>query len=148
VVRGHEGRLRRSDQELRGELHWPKRHHTLLEARDPGLQAIHPSISFVRPEPTWAASLPRDSRNRRRIGLLGYLNSHALSLRGYRRVLVLDSDLLITCALDPLWAGGDTFRAVPDCGYRHWAAVSPHTGRPLLNSGVLSLPGWALTPAV
>ncbi|MFM7733309.1 MAG: hypothetical protein ACKO6F_07605, partial [Cyanobium sp.] len=77
VVRGHEGRLRRSDQELRGELHWPKRHHTLLEARDPGLLAIHPSISFVRPEPTWAASLPRDSRNRRRIGLLGYLNSHA-----------------------------------------------------------------------
>jgi len=192
--------LRRSELELLGELHWPQRHHTLLEAHDPGpevailtvandrfarglealllslravypaftapvvvahdgslgpflqrrLQAIHPQLAFVQPEPAWAASLPSDSHNRRRIGLLGYLNSHALSLRGYRRVLVLDSDLLITGALDPLWADGEVgeaFRAVPDCGDRPWAAVSPHTGRPVLNTGVLSVPGWALTAA-
>jgi hypothetical protein len=198
LVRGRGGRLRRSDQELLGQLHWPQRHHTLLEAHDPGpevalftvandrfsrglealllslravypslsaavvvahdgslgpflqrrLQAIHPSLTFVRPEPAWASDLPRDSRNRRRIGVLGYLNSHALNLRGYRRVLALDSDLLITGALDPLWAEGEAFRAVPDCGDRPWAAVSPHTGRPVLNSGVLSLPGSALTPAL
>lgn len=108
------------------------------------LRAIHPLLEFVAPEPAWADCLPRDSSNRRRIGLLGYLNSHALSLRGYRRVLVLDSDLLITGSLDPLWAEGEAFRAVPDCGDRPWAAMSPHTGRPVLNSGVLSLPGWAL----
>lgn len=192
--------LRRSELELLGPLHWPQRHHTLLEAHDPGpevalltvandrfvrglealllslravhptltapvvvahdgslgpflqrrLAAIHPLLTFVQPEPAWAASLPSDSHNRRRIGLLGYLNSHALSLRGYRRVLVLDSDLLITGALDPLWADGEVgeaFRAVPDCGDRPWAAVSPHTGRPVLNSGVVSVPGWALTAA-
>lgn len=188
------GSLRRSELELLGELHWPTRHHSLLEAHDPGpevalltvandrfyrglealllslravyptlsallvvahdgtlgpflqrrLASIHPLLQFVQPEPAWAASLPRDSRNRQRIGLLGYLNGHAFSLRGYRRVLVLDSDLLITGALDPLWADGEAFRAVPDCGDRPWAAVSSTTGRPVLNSGVLSLPGWAL----
>lgn len=108
------------------------------------LAAIHPLVRFSRPEPAWAGSLPGDSRNRRRIGLLGYLNSEALALRGYRRVIVLDADLLITGSLDPLWAEGDAFRAVPDCGDRPWAAVSSHTGRPVLNSGVLSLPGAAL----
>ena len=190
--------LRRSELELLGELHWPQRHHTVLEARDPGqevalltvanarfhrglealllslravyptltspvvvvhdgslgpflqrrLTAIHPQLRFVQPEPAWADGLPDDSDNRRRIGLLGYLNSHALSLRGYRRVVVLDSDLLITGALDPLWAvgeAGEAFRAVADCGDRPWAAVSPHTGRPVLNSGVVSVPGWSLT---
>jgi len=192
------GRLRRSEQELLGELHWPNRHHTLLEARDPGpevalvtvanarfsrglealllsLRAVYPTLSapvlvvhdgslgpfmqrrlreihaplqFVQPEPAWAEALPLDSHNRQRIGLLGYLNGHALSLRGYRRVLVLDSDLLITGALDPLWAEGEAFRGVVDCGDRPWAAVSPHTGRPVLNSGVLSLPGWALSEAM
>jgi hypothetical protein len=109
------------------------------------LSGIHPLLRFAQPEPAWADTLPRDSRNRRRIGALGYLNSEALALRGYRRVIVLDADLLITGSLDPLWAEGETFRAVPDCGDRPWAAVSPHTGRPVLNSGVLSLPGAALT---
>ena len=110
------------------------------------LAQIHPLIRFEQPQPAWADALPLDSHNRRRIGMLGYLNSQALALRGYRRVLVLDSDLLITGSLDPLWAEGEAFRAVPDCGDRPWAAVSPHTGRPVLNSGVLSLPGWALQP--
>ena len=197
-LRQRHGSLRRSEQELLGELHWPSRHHALLEARDPGgdvalltvanarfyrglealllslkavypqlrapllvvhdgslgpflqrrLQALHPQLQFVQPEPAWAEQLPLDSHNRRRIGLLGYLNGHALSLRGYRRVVVLDSDLLITGSLDPLWGEGEAFRAVPDCGDRPWAAVSPYTGRPVLNSGVLSLPGWALSAAM
>jgi hypothetical protein len=108
------------------------------------LAQIHPLVRFAQPQPAWAEALPLDSHNRRRIGVIGYLNSEALALRDYRRVLVLDSDLLITGALDPLWAPGEAFRAVPDCGDRPWAAVSPRTGRPVLNSGVLSLPGWAL----
>jgi hypothetical protein len=112
------------------------------------LSAIHPILQFVEAQPAWAEHLPLDTRNRRRIGLLGYLNGHALSLRGFRRVLVLDCDLLITGALDPLWAEGDAFRAVPDCGARPWAAVSAHTGRPVFNSGVISLPGWALNDAL
>ena len=191
------GRLRRSEQELLGELHWPTRHSTWIEPVDPGpdvailtvanarfyrglealllslrgiypqftapvwvvhdgtldaflqrrLESIHPLVGFAQPQPAWADQLPTDSSNRQRIGMLGYLNSHALALRGYRRVLVLDSDLLITAALDPLWAEGDSFRAVPDCGDRPWAAVSPRTNRPVLNSGVLSLPGSVLCAA-
>lgn len=186
--------LRRSDLELLGERHWPCRHYTLLEPRDPGpevafltvansrfyrglealllslravyprftarmvvahdgsldrflrrrLRGIQPGLEFVVPDASWADQLPVDSANRQRIGRLGYLNGHSLALRGYRRVVVLDADLLITGPLDPLWADGDDFRAVPDCGQRPWAAVSAATGRPVLNSGVLSLPAWAL----
>ncbi|MGB5134614.1 MAG: hypothetical protein WBN89_05505 [Prochlorococcaceae cyanobacterium] len=186
--------LRRSELELLGERHWPRRHHSLLEATDPGpevafltvandrfsrglealllslravypqlgswvvvahdgslgaflqrrLRQIHAGVEFVVPEAPWADQLPADSANRQRIGLLGYLNGHALALRGHRRVLVLDADLLVTGALDPLWAPGEAFRAVPDCGDRPWAAVTPATGRPVLNSGVISIPGAAL----
>jgi hypothetical protein len=186
--------LRRSELELLGERHWPRMHHTLLEASDPGaevafltvandrfqrgleglllslrsiypqltsrlvvahdgslgpflqrrLRQIHPPVEFLVPAASWADALPADSANRQRIGLLGYLNGHALSLRGHRRVLVLDADLLITGALDPLWAPGEAFRAVPDCGDRPWAAVSRATGRPVLNSGVIAIPGDAL----
>lgn len=196
-LRLQQGRLRRSEQELLGELHWPSRHNCWFDPVDPGpdvafltvandrfyrgleamllslrttypqlsapvwvvhdgtlgsylqtrLATIHPLITFVQPQPGWAAHLPTDSRNRLRIGMLGYLNSHAFALREYRRVLVLDSDLLITGALDPLWAEGEEFRAVPDCGDRPWAAISPFTQRPVLNSGVLSVPGWALCDA-
>lgn len=189
--------LRRSDRALLGELHWPRRHHALLQPQDPGsdvafvtvanarfyrgleallltlldqyptlsspililhdgsigtflqcrLRDIYPRLSFERPSPPWEDLLPKTSLNQRRIGVLGYLNAQALSLRGFRRVLVLDSDLLITGALDPLWADSLDFLAVADCGDRPWAAISSLTGRPVVNSGVLSLPGWALTDA-
>jgi len=185
------------DSEL-ANIYWPRQHHLLIKAFDPGpdiafltvanarfsrgleamllslkaiypelsspvfvlhdgsygaflqrrLLAIHPLLQFVEPDTSWAEHIPRDTRNRRRIGLLGYLNGYALSLRGFRRVLVLDCDLLITGALDPLWGEGDAFRAVPDCGARPWAEVSAHTGRPVINSGVISLPGWALNDAL
>lgn len=191
------GPLRRSEQELLGDLHWPSRHHRCFDPVDPGpnvafltvandrffrgleamllslratypqltapvwvvhdgslgsflqrrLETIHPAIHFVQPQPDWAAQVPTDSRNRQRIGMLGYLNGQAFALRGYRRVVVLDADLLITAALDPLWAEGEQFRAVPDCGDRPWAAISPFTQRPVLNSGVLSVPGWSLCDA-
>jgi hypothetical protein len=189
--------LRRTELALLGELHWPRQHHALLMANDPGsdvalltvandrffrglealllslldhypdlsspivilhdgsiggflqrrLTDLYPRLFFEQPVPSWAAALPKTSRNQRRIGVLGYLNSHALSLRNYRRVLVLDADLLITGALDPLWAETQDFLAIADCGDRPWAAVSARTGRPVINSGVLSIPGWALTDA-
>lgn len=111
------------------------------------LTDIYPRLLFEHPSPPWAAALPNASRNQRRIGVLGYLNSYALNLRDFRRVLVLDADLLVTGALDPLWSDTQDFLAIPDCGDRPWAAVSPHTGRSVINSGVLSIPGWALTDA-
>ncbi len=177
-----------------GELYWPRRHYSALEAIDPGadvafltvandrfcrglealllsllnvyptlsssvyvvhdgslgaflqrrLCSIYANISFVNPDPAWADFLPADSLNRKRIGVLGYLNSYALSLRGYRRVVVLDSDLVILDSLDPLWLESDAVFAVPDCGDRPWAAVSAHTRQPVMNSGVISLPAAAL----
>ncbi len=109
------------------------------------LWGLYRNLEFVQPTPSWAAALPTTSLNQRRIGLLGYLNTHALSLRGYRRVIVLDADLMVTGPIDPLWAETDHFMAVPDCGERPWAAVSPRTGMPVLNSGVISIPGKALS---
>ena len=38
--------LRRSEQELLNDLHWPSRHHALLTACDPG-----PSSPSMRPKP-------------------------------------------------------------------------------------------------
>jgi lipopolysaccharide biosynthesis glycosyltransferase len=189
-------RLRRSEQELLGEVYWPNRHFKLIEPSNPGpevafltvansrfyrglealllslvatypdlsspfiivhdgtigrflqrrLISIYPSLDFFAPLPSWADSLPKDTSNRQRIGIMGYLNTFAFSLRGYRRVVVLDADLLVTGALDPLWAEGDAFRAVPDCGDRPWCPVSRYTRRPVLNSGVISIPGSSLTP--
>ena len=110
------------------------------------LLSIYQLLQFVVPEPTWANLLPENSTNRKRIGILGYLNVHALSLRGYRRVIVLDSDVLIEGPLDQLWAEGDGFRLVPDCGARPWTPISAVTKRPVLNSGVISVPERALTP--
>jgi lipopolysaccharide biosynthesis glycosyltransferase len=112
------------------------------------LRSIYPAIQFVVPRPVWASALPLDSPNRERIGLLGYLNIYALSLEGYRRVIVLDSDVLVVGPLDPLWADGDAFRAVIDCGATPYGLVSPRTGRPILNSGLISIPGWALGEAL
>jgi lipopolysaccharide biosynthesis glycosyltransferase len=108
------------------------------------LCSLYSRISFSDHRPGWAEFLPKDSRNRKRIGVLGYLNSFALGLRGYRRVIVFDSDLLILDSLDPLWAESDVVYMAPDCGDRPWAAISSHTQRPVLNSGVISLPSSAL----
>lgn len=112
------------------------------------LEAIHPRVRFEVPHPSWADALPLDSPNRERIGLLGYLNTYAFALEGFRRVIVLDSDVLVLGPLDPLWAPGEAFRAVPDCGALPYGLVSAHTGKPVLNSGMISIPGWALGPAM
>jgi len=109
------------------------------------LLELYPRISFEAPDPSWVSVLPRDSANRERIGVLGYLNTYALSLRGYERVIVLDSDVLVFGSLDRLWAPGSAFRVVIDCGANPYGVVSGHTGRPVINSGLISIPGSALT---
>jgi lipopolysaccharide biosynthesis glycosyltransferase len=108
------------------------------------LRDIYSNLSFEVPSPAWAHLLPHDTPNRERIGILGYLNTYAFSLRGFNRVVVLDSDVLVFASLDPLWAPGDAFRACVDCGAQPYALVSEATGRPVINSGVISIPGWAL----
>ncbi len=108
------------------------------------LLEIYPHLIFEVPDPSWASALPRDSANRERIGVLGYLNTYALGLRGYERVIVLDSDVLVFAALDRLWAPGSAFRVVIDCGANPFGVVSGYSGRPVINSGVISIPGSAL----
>ncbi|WP_157665469.1 glycosyltransferase [Cyanobium sp. NIES-981] len=117
---------------------------TLTDTHLLELQSIYNEVCLHVPSPSWADALPLDSPNRARIGLLGYLNTYAFSLAGYERVIVLDSDVLVLGALDPLWAPGETFRAVMDCGARPYGLISEHTGLPVINSGVISIPGWAL----
>lgn len=111
------------------------------------LLLLYSKCIFLEPRPEWLGALASDSLNRKRIGYLGYLNTFALSLSGYRRVIVLDSDILVLGSLHPLWASGEAFRLAPDCGTRPWTPISTVTGRPVLNSGVISVPGWALTEA-
>lgn len=109
------------------------------------LLELYPRLLFEVPDPVWASALPRDSANRERIGILGYLNTYALGLRHFERVIVLDSDVLVFGALDRLWAPGSAFRVVIDCGAKPYGLVSSHTRRPVINSGVISIPGWALS---
>ena len=118
---------------------------TLVPALQNRLLSIYANLHFWEPPaPAWEVFLPKNSANRKRIGALGYLNTLALSLRNFKRVVVLDSDLLIEGPLDRLWLDGDQFRLVPDCGVRAWTPISSTTGKPVLNSGVISIPAWAL----
>ncbi len=84
-----------------------------------------------------------ETYNHKRVGKLGYLNLEALRLSAYRRVIVLDSDMIITGDLSPLWDGDDV-RVVADIGVRPFGVVSPYTGKPIFNSGVLSIPSTLL----
>lgn len=118
---------------------------TLIPFLQRRLLSIYSQLIFETPQPSWWNQPLGNSSNQKRIGGLGYLNTHALHLRGFRRVIVLDSDLLIEGAIDPLWAEGDAFRAIADCGETAYAVVSQKTGKPVVNSGVMSVPGDFLT---
>jgi lipopolysaccharide biosynthesis glycosyltransferase/glycosyltransferase involved in cell wall biosynthesis len=79
--------------------------------------------------------------NHKRIGALGYLNLEALSLFRYRRVVILDSDLLILNDISALWDNAcGRPRVVMDAGIRPFGVVSPYTKKTIFNSGVISLP--------
>jgi hypothetical protein len=126
------------------------------------LQGLYEWIRFVEPDMSWLDRLPTDSSNRRRIGVLGYMSIMALGLRGYSRVVVLDSDTAVIDDISALWTGRDhplgSVRPLPepdpdallvcrDHGARPWAGRSPALDRPVLNSGMISLPGRMLTDA-
>ena len=40
--------MRRSDLELLGERHWPQRHHSLLDAQDPGPEVLFLTVANDR----------------------------------------------------------------------------------------------------
>lgn len=104
------------------------------------LRGIYPLVEFRQRDPErYSLVQLGEANNHKRIGLLGYLNLEALSLEEPEYVVVLDSDLLILGDISPLWTGTRA-RAALDAGQWPYAEVSPVSGKPVMNSGVISLP--------
>ncbi|MBD0866302.1 MAG: hypothetical protein GDA36_12300, partial [Rhodobacteraceae bacterium] len=119
------------------------------------LKAMYPRIYFEEPDMTWIPEIPQDSGNRKRIGILGYMSVMALGKAQYKRVVVLDSDTAIIDDISMFWTGrdrplGSTDPVGPvdpdhiftcqDYGDRPWAALSPTLQKPIINSGIISVP--------
>lgn len=113
------------------------------------LTGIYPGFRFHRRSTErYSAVALSDSDNHRRVGLLGYLSLEALELVDYERVIVIDADILALGDISPLWTGEERPKAVRDAGALPFALIPESTGRPVLNSGVISLPRRLRTPAV
>jgi lipopolysaccharide biosynthesis glycosyltransferase len=119
------------------------------------LAGIYSKVSFREPDMSWLSDIPQDSGNRKRIGILGYMSVMALELEQYERVVVLDSDTALVDDISMFWTGkdvplGSTSEPLPvdsehifachDYGARPWAAITLATGKPIINSGIISIP--------
>lgn len=112
------------------------------------LRGIYPRVEFRQRDPErYAIVALGETNNHKRIGLLGYLNLEALYLEEPEYVVVLDSDLLILGDVSPLWTGSRA-RAALDVGQWPFAEASPVSGKPVFNSGVISLPRSLRVPAM
>lgn len=109
------------------------------------LRSLYPHFEFVQENPQKYAVKLGTQDNHVRVGLLGYLSLEALTITDASYVVILDSDLLVLGDISPLWSG-DTIKAAPDVGVWPFAIISSVTGKPVLNSGVLSFPGSRLGP--
>lgn len=103
------------------------------------LTDLYPNFEFLQADPGQFTVRLGNAENHKRVGLLGYLSIHALAFPGPGHVIVLDTDLLVLRDISPLW-NGEHIQAIPDIGVRPYGIVSAESGRPVLNSGVLSLP--------
>ena len=108
------------------------------------LRGLYAGFRFERRSTsTYDVGQLADAPNHKRVGLLGYLSLEALRLSGYRRVVVIDADTIVLNDISRLWQG-DKVYAVADHGALPFGIVAEATGRPVLNSGMISLPGAAL----
>ncbi len=110
------------------------------------LRDIYPRFEFIHQSTDKYRVTMGNYDNHKRVGVLGYLSLEALSIENASHVVILDSDLLILGDISPLWTG-DKIKAVPDIGFRPFGIVSGVTGKPIINSGVLSFPASELGPA-
>ncbi|MFI7585658.1 glycosyltransferase [Spongisporangium articulatum] len=111
------------------------------------LRRIHPQVRFeARSTRRYDVGQIGDSLNHRRVGLLGYLSIECLALDEYERVILLDADTVVLGDLSRLWRG-DAICAVPDHGLLPFGMVAGVTGRPVINSGMLSFPRHELGAA-
>ena len=124
------------------------------------IRSLYAGVRFEVPDMEWLDTIPQDSANRKRIGILGYMSVQALSLEGYERVVIFDSDTAFIDDISMFWTGQDrplgtqgppapletmTIFACHDYGARPWAAISPQTKAPIVNSGILSVPKRYMT---
>jgi lipopolysaccharide biosynthesis glycosyltransferase len=107
------------------------------------LHSLYAGFEFEQRDPTKYNVALGNAPNHKRVGLLGYLSLEALGLTDVSRVVILDTDLIVLGDISPLWQG-DRIKAVPDIGVKPFGIVSAKTKRPVVNSGVLSLPGQML----
>ncbi|WP_164919727.1 glycosyltransferase family 8 protein [Hansschlegelia zhihuaiae] len=118
---------------------------SLSELDQAYVTGLYPHATFSAPDMDWLDLSEYETSSRRRIGKLGYMKFCALRLSQYERVVVLDADTLINGDVSALWEGDETnLRIAYDFGDREYASVSNHTGREVLNSGVISIPGVLL----
>jgi len=108
------------------------------------LRGLYAGFRFEqRSTSTYDVGQLADAPNHKRVGLLGYLSLEALRLSGYRRVIVIDADTIVLNDISRLWQG-DKVYAVADHGALPFGIVVETTGRPVVNSGMISLPGAEL----
>jgi hypothetical protein len=110
------------------------------------LNRLYPHFSF-RPRSTQVYDVGQigDSVNHRRVGLLGYLSLEAFTLDEYQRVIVIDADTIVVNDISRLWQG-DRIQVVADHGVLPFGLVAGSLRRPVVNSGMISLPASELGP--
>ncbi len=133
---------------------------TITDFSQERLKGLYRKTKFSVPDVSWITEIPQDSKNRKRIGILGYLSVTALQYQQYDRVIILDSDTAILDDISAFWTGLDQplgtkspatgietqhIIACHDHGARPWCAISQRTGRPIINSGIISIPRRYLT---
>jgi lipopolysaccharide biosynthesis glycosyltransferase len=110
------------------------------------LRSYYDNLVFIEPDMGWFDQVPSASDNHKRIGKLGYMNIEGLALTGFDRVVLLDSDILVTDDISALWQG-ETYNVCYDCGDREYVSRSDFTQDWVFNSGVISIPGHMTGPA-
>jgi lipopolysaccharide biosynthesis glycosyltransferase len=117
--------------------------NAFLQAR---LRSFYDNLIFLQPDMDWFDAVPATSDNHKRIGKLGYMNIEGLALTGFSRVILLDSDMLVTGDISEMWQG-DQYNVCYDCGDREYVSRSVFTEKWVFNSGVISIPGDKTGPA-
>ena len=107
---------------------------------------IYPRFEFQERDPQRYSVAMGEHDNHKRVGLLGYLTIDALEIETPEHVVVLDSDLLFLGDISPLWKGSG-IKGVPAVGARPFVVNVRASGKPVINSGVLSFPAAERGPA-
>jgi hypothetical protein len=108
------------------------------------LNRVYPHFRFLaRPTSRYDVGQIGGSVNHRRVGLLGYLSLEAFALDEYQRVIVIDADTIVVNDISRLWTG-DRIQVVADHGLLPFGLVATSLRRPVINSGMISLPAAEL----